>query len=87
VPGNDESVERLPTFITGGQPQQQNPQQGQGTGTNGQNGPNGYDGSADRFPLHRRRRRHRGGGPRDHMDHGMGGDNEGAPRSDPQSDE
>ena len=32
----------------------------------GGNGPNGYDGSPDRFPLHRRRRRHRGGGPRDY---------------------
>ncbi len=63
-PANEEDVERLPSFITGGgQPQQQaaqqQPQQGQGP-----NGPNGYDGSADRFPLHRRRRRHRG--PRDH---------------------
>ena len=37
MPGNDESVERLPSFITGGQPQQQpNPQQGQGPN----NGPN-----------------------------------------------
>ena len=31
-------------------------------GQNGSNG-NGYEGQADRFPLHRRRRRHRG--PRD----------------------
>jgi hypothetical protein len=70
-------VERLPSFITGGQPQQQNaPQQGDGAnGQNGpQNGPNGYDGPPDRFPLHRRRRRHRSG-PRDHsMDHSNGGD-------------
>ncbi len=58
----DEDVERLPSFITGGQPHQQPPQQGQGS--NRPNGPNGYDGSPDRFPLHRRRRRHRG--PRDH---------------------
>jgi hypothetical protein len=62
-PASEEDVERLPSFITGGQPQQpapqQSPQQGQGP-----NGPNGYDGSPDRFPLHRRRRRHRG--PRDH---------------------
>jgi hypothetical protein len=45
----------LPAFITGGAPQPQ-PQ-----------GPNGYEnggGQPDRFPLHRRRRRHRG--PRDH---------------------
>jgi Domain of unknown function (DUF4167) len=70
-PTNDEDVERLPSFITGGQPQP-SPQQGQApngpngpTGPNNQNGQNGYDGSPDRFPLHRRRRRHRG--PRDHM--------------------
>jgi hypothetical protein len=45
-------VDRLPSFITGGAPQPQQPQQGQG--------PNGHDNQADRFPLHRRRRRHRG---------------------------
>jgi hypothetical protein len=60
----EEDVERLPSFITGGQAHQQPPQQGQGgdgpSGPNGPNGPNGFDGSADRFPLHRRRRRHRG---------------------------
>ena len=82
---NDEDVERLPSFITGGgqQPNPQ-PQQGQGGnsphyGANGQGGPagpggpnsqNGYDGSPDRFPLHRRRRRHRG--PRDHSTQGEG---------------
>jgi hypothetical protein len=69
-PINENDVERLPSFITGGQPQQ--PVQGQGqNGPNGQGGPNGqngYDGSPDRFPLHRRRRRHRG--PRDHSMHG-----------------
>jgi len=60
----EEDVERLPSFITGGQAHQQPPQQWQGgNGPNGPNGPNGFDGSADRFPLHRRRRRHRG--PRD----------------------
>jgi hypothetical protein len=71
-PTNDQDVDRLPSFITGGQPQQQQqPQQGQPQG-----GSNGYDGGgSDRFPLHRRRRRHRG--PRDH---GMAGDNE-APNS------
>ena len=74
-PSNEDSVERLPSFITGGQPQHQpSPQQGQG----GPNGPNGYDGSADRFPLHRRRRRHRGGGPRDQsMDHSAPGGDDG----------
>ena len=74
-PANDEDVDRLPSFITGGQPpQQQSPQQGQGAdgpnGPNGPNEPNGYDGQADRFPLHRRRRRHRG--PRDHSMPGEG---------------
>jgi hypothetical protein len=66
LPTNEEDVERLPSFITGGgQPFPQPPQQGQGSNSpNGPNGPNGYDGSPDRFPLHRRRRRHRG--PRDH---------------------
>jgi len=60
-PSNDEDVDRLPSFITGGgqQPQQQAAPQGQGSSY----GPNGYDGQPDRFPLHRRRRRHRG--PRD----------------------
>jgi hypothetical protein len=78
-PNGEEDVERLPSFITGGQ--QPQPQQGQGSnssnGSNGLNGggsnsPNGYDGSADRYPLHRRRRRHRG--PRDHS---LPGDNDG----------
>ena len=51
-------VDRLPSFITGGQPQQ--PQ-------------NGHDGGqADRFPLHRRRRRHRG--PRPDYQGGRQGD-------------
>ena len=75
-PTNEEDVERLPSFITGGQPQQQSPPQGQGGNVpHGQNGPNwqnGYDGSSDRFPLHRRRRRHRG--PRDHSVQGGEGD-------------
>src|ERR1700731_227791 len=54
-PTNDEDVERLPSFITGGQPQP-SPQQGQEpngpdapNGQNNQNGHNGYDGSSDRF--------------------------------------
>jgi hypothetical protein len=71
---NDEEVERLPSFITGGQPaNQQPPQQAQGP-TNS----NGHDGQSDRFPLHRRRRRHRG--PRDH-----GGDNDSPTSSGPRS--
>ena len=70
---NDSDIDRLPSFITGGQPQ---PAGQGGNGPNGQNGQNGYDGAPDRFPLHRRRRRHRGGGPRDQgMDHSMSGDN------------
>jgi hypothetical protein len=65
---SDEDVERLPSFITGGQSQPAQPQMQGSQGSNGpsnQNGQNGYDGSPDRFPLHRRRRRHRG--PRDHV--------------------
>ena len=52
-PGNVDTG--LPAFITGGAPQPVPPQ-----------GQNGYEsgGQPDRFPLHRRRRRHRG--PRDH---------------------
>lgn len=41
----ESDVDRLPSFITGGQPQAGNAQ------------PNGHDGPSDRFPLHRRRRR------------------------------
>jgi Domain of unknown function (DUF4167) len=62
-------VDRLPSFITGGQqpqnaPPQQSPQ-----------GQNGHDNQPDRFPLHRRRRRHRG--PRPDM---QGGGDESTPR-------
>ena len=46
--------DRLPAFITGGaQPQPQ------GEPYQGYRQPNGFDGQGDRFPLHRRRRRHR----------------------------
>jgi hypothetical protein len=86
APEHDGDVERLPSFITGGQPAQQNgPQHGQGGNgpppQSGANGSNGFDGSPDRFPLHRRRRRHRGGGgPRDYsMDHSGPADGEGQP--------
>jgi hypothetical protein len=57
---NDGNVDRLPSFITGGGQPQAQPQ---GQSNNGQQGhqANGYDNqSGDRFPLHRRRRRHRG---------------------------
>jgi hypothetical protein len=69
------NVDRLPSFITGGgggpqphQAQPPQPQQGQGQ--------NGHDNQPDRFPLHRRRRRHRGprhdiqGGPQGGSDGG-----------------
>ncbi len=62
-PGTD--VEQLPSFITGGQPQPV----AQGPGQNGHDNQGG-----DRFPLHRRRRRHRPGGPRPDLPQGMGGD-------------
>jgi uncharacterized protein DUF4167 len=81
----DEDVERLPSFITGGQshqPQPQPPMTGGSNGPNGPNGQNGYDGSPDRFPLHRRRRRHRG--PRDHSMQG-GGDGDAPMPSGPRS--
>jgi hypothetical protein len=48
---NADDIGGLPSFITGGQP----PQPGQNHGSNG------HDNQPDRFPLHRRRRRHRGG--------------------------
>jgi hypothetical protein len=62
--GDEGNVDRLPSFITGGQPQAQPAQQGVGGNPGGQpHGQNGYDnqgGGGDRFPMHRRRRRHRG---------------------------
>jgi hypothetical protein len=88
APSNDEDVERLPSFITGGQAAggQGQPQQAQGpngqNGPNGPNGQNGFDGAPDRFPLHRRRRRHRG--PRDQSAQGGDGD---APPSGSRSDD
>ena len=52
-PQNDGGHDTLPAFITGGAPQPAQPAHEQ---------PNGYEngGQPDRFPLHRRRRRHRG---------------------------
>jgi hypothetical protein len=56
----DRQVDRLPSFITGGQQPGGPPQQGhQPQGPQGYN-QNGHDNQPDRFPLHRRRRRHRG---------------------------
>ena len=59
------NVDALPAFITGGAPQPAQP-----------NGQNGYEngGQPDRFPLHRRRRRHRG--PRDGTPQGGEGPND-----------
>jgi hypothetical protein len=75
-PTSDADVDRLPSFITGPQPAPQPPQQ------QGQlpAGANGYDGQSDRFPLHRRRRRHRG--PRDHA---MSGESDAPNSAGPQS--
>jgi hypothetical protein len=79
-------VDRLPSFITGGQaPQHHQGNQGhgnQGHGNQG-HGQNGHDNQPDRFPLHRRRRRHRGG-PRHDMQgggshQGPGGDTDESP--------
>lgn len=70
--GDDGNVDRLPSFITGGsQPQPQPAQQGMSGNPGGQpHGQNGYDNQGgDRFPMHRRRRRHRG--PRGDMSRGM----------------
>lgn len=69
---DEDDVERLPSFITGSAQSQPN------QGGNGANAQNGYEGSADRFPLHRRRRRHRG--PRDHMGSGDGDGAAASPR-------
>jgi uncharacterized protein DUF4167 len=69
-------VDGLPAFITGGgQPPAGPPPQGYGQ-------QNGHDGQGDRFPLHRRRRRHRGprhdqGGPQGIASEGP---DDGAPR-------
>jgi len=76
-PTSDADVDRLPSFITGGQPgHAQPPQQAQSPTPSS----NGYDGQSDRFPLNRRRRRHRGP-----HDHGMQGDGEAPGSSGPRS--
>ena len=58
----------LPAFITGGG-------QPQGEGYQGHRQSNGFEGQPDRFPLHRRRRRHRG--PRGDQPGGAQGMSEG----------
>jgi hypothetical protein len=56
---NDGNVDRLPSFITGGGPQP-HPQGQPNNGTQPHQA-NGFDNQGgERFPLHRRRRRHRG---------------------------
>ena len=66
-------VDRLPSFITGGQQPVHEGQQGPGYGQNG------HGNRSDRFPLHRRRRRHRG--PRHDMSVGGGGGGDGSDES------
>src|SRR5262245_18393417 len=68
APTDGGDVDRLPSFITGAQQPPQQPQ----------SGPNGHDNQPDRFPLHRRRRRHRG--PRHDMQGGGEGADESSPR-------
>src|SRR5262245_11214685 len=63
-------IDRLPSFITGGAPPQHH-----------QSSQNGHDNHPDRFPLHRRRRRHRGG-PR-HDQGGPQGSGDGPDESSP----
>lgn len=72
--GQDEELDRLPSFVTGSVspvPPQPQPQQGQGFSSNGS-----LEGSAtgDRFPLHRRRRRHRNPRSSDAPQSGTGDD-------------
>jgi len=72
---DDNHVERLPSFITGGAPAPQPPAQPAHQGF----GQNGFEGQGDRFPLHRRRRRHRG--PRSDGAQGGQGDGDDAPQA------
>jgi hypothetical protein len=76
---DDSNVERLPSFITGGAPVAQiaSPPAHQGYGQNG------FEGQGDRFPLHRRRRRHRG--PRSELAQSGQGDGEDATHNTRQS--
>jgi hypothetical protein len=60
----DGNMDRLPSFITGSQAPTQPNHGHQANGQGHQNGTNGFDNQGgDRFPLHRRRRRHRGQRP------------------------
>jgi hypothetical protein len=71
---DDSNVERLPSFITGSAPAPQVASQPSHQGY----GQNGFEGQSDRFPLHRRRRRHRG--PRGDLTQGGQGDGDDAPQ-------
>ncbi len=83
-PAADESnVERLPSFITGpgaapSQSPSPPPAAHQGYGQNG------FEGQGDRFPLHRRRRRHRG--PRGDIAQGGAGEGDVPPTPRPSGD-
>jgi hypothetical protein len=70
---NDANVDRLPSFITGGQPQAQGPHGQQATDQGHRQ--NGYDNSPGGDRFHRRRRRHRG--PRPDLSGGAQGGSEG----------
>ncbi len=70
-PQGGDDVGGLPSFITGGGGQQPSPQQS----NNGHDGQ--HDRNQDRFPLHRRRRRHRGPRPDFQNAQGGMGNNEG----------
>ena len=71
---DDSNVERLPSFITGGAPAPQLVSQPAHQGY----GQNGFEGQSDRFPLHRRRRRHRS--PRGDLAQGGQSDGDDAPQ-------
>jgi hypothetical protein len=74
---DDGNVERLPSFITGGGGAPA-PQQAAAPPAHQGYGQNGFEGQGDRFPLHRRRRRHRG--PRSDMAQGGQSDGDEAPQ-------
>jgi hypothetical protein len=78
--GQGSDAERLPSFITGGGGSQPSAPYQQG------HGPNGHDGQGDRFPLHRRRRRHRGPRSDQSSSHGTAGDDDGTPPGRPRGD-
>lgn len=81
-PSRDGDIERLPSFITGGQHgQNPRPQAPQNMQSQPGYGGNGHDTQGDRFPLHRRRRRHRGGPRQDYQGAPPPGDDDPSNRS------